>query len=410
LRIASLPIALAGALLHTAAARAEPDLAWLRQDSATGDWGGLRSRAEAAGLTVQGSYQTDLLANPIGGESQGFAYAGAMEVSLGFDLEKIAGLEGTSFAIAGYWASGDDLSQTDIGNLIAVAQAFNGRTVGLAQMYIEQKLLGGRLDVALGRLSAGDDFATSDLYASYVSSGINGNPFAIAANVPSFTADPVAQWGIRAIAQPSAQIRLAGGVYNADPDVGRDGEHGVDFTLDPEDGVLAIAEAGYAWQQAGMPGSVTFGGYFDSSDFEDLDGSGRARDGNYGLYLLLDQMAYREAGAGQDGEQGLTPWIALTLAPDQEINSIPFFAAGGLVYQGLLPGRRDDLTAAAVYHGRFSDRLDNRNAETVVEANHRFQLAPWLYVTPDFQYVMRPNGQSDIDDAAVFGGEIGIDF
>ena len=46
----------------------------------------------------------------------------------------------------------------------------------------------------------------------------------------------------------------------------------------------------------------------------------------------------------------------------------------------------------------------------MVEANHRFQLTPWLYVTPDFQYVIRPNGQSDIDDAAVFGGELSIAF
>jgi porin len=410
--MARLPVALAGAMLLAAGARAETSLdSWLAQDTATGDWGGLRSRAEAAGLTVDGYYQTDLLANPVGGERQGFAYAGLAEVALDFDLGQIAGLEGTSFSIAGYWASGDDLSDTRIGNLIGVAQAFNGRTVGLARMYLEQELFGGKLDIAIGRLSAGDDFATSDLYASYISTGINSNPFAIAANVPSFTADPIAQWGARAIVQPIEQIHVAAGIYNADPDVTKDGKHGVDFSLDPDDGVLAIAEAGYQWNQAddtGMPGSTTFGGYFDSSNFDLVDGSGGERDGNYGFYLLLDQMVYCEGGPGSD--QGLTPWAALTLTPDQQINTIPFSAAGGLVYQGLIPGRDDDLTALAVYYGKFSDKLADQNAETVIEANYRLQLAPWLYLTPDFQYVIRPNGQSDIDDAAVFGGEIGIGF
>lgn len=411
--MARLPVALAGAMLLAAGARAETGLeSWLAQDTATGDWAGLRSRAEAAGLTVDGYYQTDLLANPVGGERQGFAYAGLAEVALDFDLGQIAGLEGTSFSIAGYWASGDDLSDTRIGNLIGVAQAFNGRTVGLGRMYLEQELLEGKLDIAIGRLSAGDDFATSDLYASYISTGINSNPFAIAANVPSFTADPIAQWGARAIVQPIEQIHVAAGIYNADPDVTKDGKHGVDFSLDPDDGVLAIAEAGYQWNQAnddtGMPGNVTFGGYVDSSDFDFLDGSGRTRGGSYGFYLLLDQMVYREGGPGSD--QGLTPWAALTLAPDQQINTIPFSAAGGLVYQGLIPGRDDDLTALALYYGRFSDKLQDQNAETVIEANYRLQLAPWLYLTPDFQYVIRPNGQSDIDDAAVFGGEIGIGF
>jgi porin len=400
-------------MLLSPALRAEMDFgAWLSQDTATGDWGGLRSRTEAAGLTVEGNYQTDLLANPIGGEQQGFAYDGLMEFSLDFDLEKIAGLEGTSFFIAGYWASGDDLSDTKIGNLIDVSQVFDGRTVRLGQMYFGQRLFGQALDLAIGRLSTGDDFATSDLYDAYVSSGVNGNPFAIPENLPSFTEDSVAQWGVRAILQPAEQIRLAAGVYNADPDVAEDGKHGVDFVLNPDDGVLAIAEAGYQWNEAkdaaGLPGSVTFGGYFDSGDFDFLDGSGRTRDGNHGFYLLVDQMVYREGGP--DSDQGLTPWGALTLAPDQEINTIPFSAAGGLVYQGLIPGRDDDLTALAVYYGKFSDKLQDQNAETVVEANHRLQLAPWLYVTPDFQYVIRPDGQSDIDDAVVFGGEIGIDF
>jgi porin len=419
LRVRLLCAALSAALLVTSAARAEMDLdGWLSQDTATGDWGGLRSRVEAAGLTVEGNYQTDLLANPIGGEQQGFAYDGLMEISLDFDLDKIAGLEGTSFFIAGYWASGEDLSDTKIGNLIDVSQVFDGRTVRLGQMYLEQELFGDVLDVAVGRLTTGDDFATSDLYDSYVSSGINGNPFALDENLPSFTEDSVAQWGVRAIVHPTEQIRLAAGVYNADPDVAKDGKHGVDFVLNPEDGVLVMAEAGYQWNQAeddsGLPGSATFGGYYDSSDFESVadedsdDGSGDERDGNYGFYLLLDQMVFREGGAGSD--QGLTPWTAFTFAPVERVNTIPFSASGGLVYQGLIPRRDDDLTAVAVYYGKFSDKLEDQNAETVIEVNHRLQLTPWLYATPDFQYVFRPNGQSDIDDAAVFGGEIGIDF
>jgi hypothetical protein len=48
--MARLPVALAGAMLLAAGARAETSLdSWLAQDTATGDWGGLRSRAEAAG-------------------------------------------------------------------------------------------------------------------------------------------------------------------------------------------------------------------------------------------------------------------------------------------------------------------------------------------------------------------------
>jgi porin len=175
--------------------------------------------------------------------------------------------------------------------------------------------------------------------------------------------------------------------------------------------VLAIAEAGYRRNQeddgSGLPGNVTIGGYYDSSDYESFADPDDEREGNYGLYVLLDQMVYREGGAGST--QGLTPWAAFTVAPVQSVNTLPF-AAGGLVCRGLFRGRGDDTTNFGVYHGWFSDDLPDQTFETVVEVNHRFQLAPWLYVTPDFQYVFRPGGGDAEPDAAVFGSEIGIDF
>ena len=170
---------------------------WLSGDTLTGDWGGFRTRAEEAGLTVEGNYQTDLLTNPIGGESEGFAYAGNLGITLDFDLEKMAGLTGSSFVIAGYWTSGDDLSDTDIGNAIDVSQVFDGRSVRLGQMYVEQDLFGDALNVSLGRITAGEDFATLDVFDAYVSAAVNSSPFALEGNLPSFTSDSAAAWGTR---------------------------------------------------------------------------------------------------------------------------------------------------------------------------------------------------------------------
>jgi hypothetical protein len=47
----------------------------------------------------------------------------------------------------------------------------------------------------------------------------------------------------------------------------------------------------------------------------------------------------------------------------------PFSASGGLAYQGLIPGRDDDLTALAVYYG---DRLEDQNAETWLSSTTAF--------------------------------------
>jgi porin len=404
-------IAAAAVLLGTPDAQAQ-DWSWFEQETATGDWGGARQRLVEAGITPQASYTTDLLANPIGGARRGFAYAGNLEASLEFELERLLGLTGSGFFIAASWASGRDLSERKIGNLFTVSQVFEGQSVRLAQMYFEQALLEERLSLAIGRLSTEEDFATSDPFENYVSAGVNGNPFSLPLNAPSFSTSPVASWGLRAIVEPSERVRLAAGVYNADPKVGDDDQNGVDFVLNPEDGVLVIAEAGYRHGQedgdTGLPGNVKIGGYYDSSEFESFSDPDDERKGNYGLYALLDQMAYREGGPGS--EEGLTPWVALTFASIERVNPLPFFAAGGLVYRGLFRGRDDDTTNLGVYYGRFSDDLPDQSFETVLEVNHRFQLAPWLYVAPDFQYVLRPNGSDDEPDAAVVGGEIGIDF
>ncbi len=414
MRPSSALVALIGAMLLPSAARSESIIeSWLTQDTATGDWGGLRSRAAAAGLTVEGNYQTDLLGNPAGGEKRGFAYAGLAETGLDFDLETLAGLDGTSFFISAWWASGRDLSDRDIGNAIGVSQVFDGRSVRLGQVYLEQELLGGALNVVAGRISTGDDFRHLRPLRQLCQFG-NQRATPSPSRPTSRPLPPIRSRPGACARSPNRSSRFISPWASTMPNPisARTARTASISHFDPQNGVLTFAETGYHWQQAegdtGLPGNATFGGYFDSSDYDYLDGSGRTRDGSYGFYLLLDQMVYREGGPGSD--QGLTPWAAFTLAPDEKVNTNPYSVSGGLQYQGLIPSRDDDTASLGVYYGKFSDKLEDQNSETVIEVDYLAQVAPWLYVMPDFQYVIRPNGDSDIDNAAVFGAEIGIDF
>jgi hypothetical protein len=49
--------------------------------------------------------------------------------------------------------------------------------------------------------------------------------------------------------------------------------------------------------------------------------------GNGGFYVLLDQMVYRDGGAGS--QRGLTPFVSLLLPLNSSVNTMPFFANGG---------------------------------------------------------------------------------
>ena len=108
--------------------------------------------------------------------------------------------------------------------------------------------------------------------------------------------------------------------------------------------------------------------------------------------------------------EGLIIWMAAALSPREEISPMPTQLSGGLIYRGLFRNRMRDKAGLWVSHGRFSKDLPDLGSETVVELTYSIQIAPWLYVTPNVQYIIEPAGRSDIPDAFTIGFESGITF
>ncbi|GHB29771.1 porin [Pseudovibrio japonicus] len=361
------------------------------------------------GIDPELNYAHDLLANPVGGERQSAAYSGSFIGGVDFDLDTLFGLTGTSFSFGYYQGLGRDLSGEDINNVIDVSQIFIGDVFGISQINLLQTLANDRIEIALGRLSAGADFATSDAFVYYVSAGVNPNPLQLLENLPSFTTPPFSQWGARGTVRALDFLSLSVGAYNADINAQNNDMHGLVFKFNPEDGVLTVAEGelqvGQGEDSSYLPGQYRFGGYFDTSDYMRFSDPERIVAGNWGLYLLGNQMVYRE-----QMDQGLSLWGFFSVAPRQSINLFPYSANGGAYYQGLFNGRDGDITAGAFYLGVFSDDLPGQSYELVFELNHRFQFSEWFFTTVDGQYVLNPNGQTDIPDAWVVGFEMSVDF
>jgi porin len=414
--------------VEAAPARAEVLEEWLSGDYATGNWGGVRDDLEAAGVSIQGGYVTDLQALTSGGASRGgnWDYAGKMLLGIQLDLEKLAGLHGLEFYVEGVWSSGEDLARK-VGSVFPPSQAFTGRSVRLSKLYLQQTLAEDTLALKVGRLATEDDFLSSDLYTAYVSGAINGVPFSVPDSTPGFSTSPFSQWGAVAAWQPAPPVRAALGVFSSDEDVNKDKEHGVDFSLNPDNGILTIGEIGYSWNQpgadgevtagegdagevaaAGLPGTVKLGGWYDSGPRTSLRDEESTRSDNRGLYVAVDQMVYREGGP--DSLQGLTPWAVLAYAPRQAINQLPVFFAAGLVYQGLIPTRDDDRAALGFFWGVLSKDIQDVSSEKVLEVSYTLQLTPWFYVQPDAQFIFQPGGSADTSNAVVLGGEVGITF
>jgi porin len=119
-------------------------------------------------------------------------------------------------------------------------------------------------------------------------------------------------------------------------------------------------------------------------------------------------MIYRDGETGS--QKGLTVWGEAAIAPRSTVSFMPYFVGGGLSYQGAIPGRDDDIASAGVIYGTFSRYIPRTTAETVIEVNYQISLTSWLSITPDIQYVIRPNGSSAIKNALVLGTQVGIVF
>jgi porin len=381
------------------------------EETLTGSWNGARDELKKMGITPTASYTTQFLADPGGEGGLRAAYAGTLALSINWDFAKLIGLSGLSFYLGGSHSSGTNLS-ADIGNLFQVASAYTGQGLNLDQIFLQQQLLNQSLTFAIGRLAPANTFATLPVYSNYVNGGINSYPGAMAINEAPFTSSPVGvEWGAQVLYYMRPDIQVGTGVYTTDAIAAAGGRHGLDFDFQPSNGVLTVAQINYLYNQAagasGMPGQYSLGVYYDSSEFSSLSGSD-SNFNNYGLYAMAQQMVYRAGGQGS--QQGMTLWGTVHYAPKQQVNQIPWFFGGGASYQGLLPGRSQDIASLGMIYGMISKYVPNTSAETVIEINYQIALTRWLSFMPDFQYVYKPSGSSAINNSAVIGFQAVVNF
>ncbi len=388
------------------------------------------------GIVFSGYFATDIGGNPVGGERKSTIYSGFLDVGVAFDFEELACVEGLALTVNNFLASGQNLSAS-IGNFFGVQEVYAQGNYFFGVFDLSLSING--LTIEAGRLLAGDVFMRSELSQFYLTSGINGNLEAIESNIvfPSYN---IAAWATRVTYEPSRHWQLIGALYNTPEQILEANEHGLYLNMDR--GTLAIAQVNCLQYQTreenGLPGMISVGGYYSSNTYQDLSDSTQSHNGNYGFYFMFDQMVWR--GEWQDFEgpshlrsgasfgekvkhprhrqqvvafdrpQGLTVWGAAYFAPEDKSNVQTYQMAGGLLYQGLIRCRPRDVTAFLALRGKFSDQLKGQEAETVFELNHRFQFNPKFYLTPDLQYVIKPNGRTDISNAWVLGIEMCVNF
>lgn len=417
---------------------------WWTDDYALGRWWGARTALYDSGINFSLTYTNNLAGNPVGGLAQGFTYTDNIYVGAELDLDKLMGWAGGSFTFSVLNRNGTSLSGKYIGNQFTVQQIYGNQTIVWYALFLQQKFWNDRLMFKLGRLGAGDDFASSPFYWLYMNNGIDGNPQALPVNT-GFSTYPNAVWGGMAQVNITAEVKAKAGIYQVSPRLGKMAYNGLDWSIRGGDGILLVTQWGWSpeffrrpvssptpqsssggkavvgkslndpMELKGLPGNYWVGAYWSAYNYRQFT-STEPLSNSYGFYWHADQMVFQET-PGSD--QGLTLWSALVLSPQDTISKLPFQANGGVLYKGLIPTRDKDWTIFGVVYGNFSGDYaqsvttpgqSSPDYELVFEWGYRVQITEFAYIQPNLQYVIQPGGRSDIPNALVLGAQIGVTF
>ncbi len=380
--------------------QAEYNDIWHRKTLA-GDLFGRRSWLDERGIDIEMVYTGETFSNLRGGLNTSGAseYRSNFDMTLTADAEKF-GLRPGSIFIYTQLGHGMGITEKHVGDAQTLSNLDACNFFQVSEYWIEQLFFDRQLRIKVGKQDSNIDFVAVDYGEDFI-----GSSFAVIPTIPMPTfCDP--GLGVAAFWEPEDWISLGAGYYEGDPKGSTSGfntafgNHGGSFTI----GELALKTSFGA--QKDLPGTYRFGGWYHSSDFEEVgdDADTDVFAGNHGFYLAFDQMLYHEQN---DSDQGLGTFFQFGWAPENR-NEIDRYFGIGLSYVGLLTGRDEDITGIGLAQALWSNRMDDVTRETAIELFYKAQLTEFMSIQPDIQYIANPSGNGD--DALAFGVRFEIVF
>jgi porin len=432
---------------------------WWNGKYFTGEWFGLRKTLDDNGLKFGGRYNgafwgvVDSQGGSRGFYGQSIDFSGELNFGKILKVEELEGLRLQSLVRwRDHWQEANPNSFVGANSMFNPSAWVSGmqwRLTVVALEYATKDLLPVKDMFVLrgGWLQPNREFIDQPLSKLFLNNAVNSSK-GIGGNIPfssSFTT-----WGGTLNVKPVDWHYVKGGLFMSYPRGTDSNNHGLAFQgygPDPsQNGLMAMLETGFTPNigAAELPGKYAMGGYYYGTDRPSFFGTPQY--GQYGFYWQADQMLFREsspyveepAPTGKDAvssssksfkspvsyskpklsDQGLSTFNLVTFAPKYN-NIFPFYFQSGLVYKGLIPGRDKDQTMFSVAYGSYSyySTVARQNAGRAgqdytmfLEGGYRFQLNEWAFIQPFTQYVIRPNGTDNVQNAFILGTYFALTF
>jgi len=434
----------------------DPVINILQQEKLLGDWLGYRPKWKDQGVDMTAQSVNDMLWNTTGGASPGSACQGLLQFGAEIDTEKAVGLPGGTFNTTWLWLYGRNPSSY-VGDVNSVSGIAGNPALRCYQLWYQQNLAFGGIDDAIslrgGLLGLDAEFCYPETALLFMN-GTFAMPALVSQNlVNSGPQYPMATPGIRIALHPLSWLTLRSSFSQANPFSQDQNLHNFNWNFGPSGGLLSLNEAEARWEsllkEKKLPGTAKAGFWIQSGQSPAVPeewsfGPPESLQYCTGFYGIIDQMLYRAPGQdeapsknpiagkavvdgkGTDGKssasdapvRGLNSWMRVGFCP-QSYNPLSIYTDGGLVYTGLIPGRKEDKTGIAFCYGQVSSgymNLGNAQGvpgpsfEAVIELTHSIRLAPAIALQPDIQYVLHPGGSRQYGNALVAGFRAVVDF
>lgn len=395
----------------------EADPNWQERDSLTNGWGGLKDWLGPRGLDLALSTTQIYQDNAHGGRStrrQAGRFSGSYDLELWTNLRELLGVEAGRIYTHAEGSYSRGIDPYAVGSFFNVnGDALGDRVLDVTELWYEKSWLDGVLTVRLGKIDFAGGFEcrgcpvsfdgslyANDETAQFLNLALVNNP-----TIPL----PLAALGVIVHCMPIDGWYFSAGMQDAEGDRRASG---FATTFDGDDYFLYIAETGLAPRlhsaRGPLPAAYRVGFWYDPQPRGTADSDQSCRNA-VGFYTTCDQMLWKENDQPDD-TQGLGAFFRYGYT-DSRRHDLPQFWSAGVQYQGLVPGRRDDVLALGWARGLFSEQAAlsfPAGHESVIETYYNIRLANWSHLTPSVQYVAHPGGTGP--DALLVGLRAQIAF
>ncbi|HVP09629.1 MAG TPA: carbohydrate porin [Phycisphaerae bacterium] len=382
----------------------------------TGDWFGVRNWMDDHFIDLEIVYTSVYQRNFKGGLNTHNAddWDGDLRENLYVDLDKMKLIPGGFFFIRGK-SSYNDSVQADVGSLESTSWTI---AAGDHEIYVDkwwygQRFLKDMIEFRVGKLLTPIDLFDMNTYAmnpwnQFLNQSMDMNP-----TVPHRKAP-----GLYMKFKPVDWLSFSSGMLNANQTDSTKTFHcKTTFHNDPKwvgfyELILSPTLQG---PNGSLPGNYRFGLDQDGrvspifrNRIATTDGipiyAQRQRSNNIGFYTSMDQFLWKENSDPKD-KQGLGAFFRYGWKK-RDINKISDFWSIGAQYQGLIPKRDNDVVAFGMNQSILSSQYRHEvnvdaDRETVYEWYYSIQITPWIFVTPDIQYITEPGGLKHARDSLV---------